>query len=123
MPIKPKRPCKYPNCPALVDTGYCERHKKDYNKSKRNQNEWVELYNTTRWRKASKMFLNEHPLCECNECKSLGRLVSSQVTDHKIPHRGNLELFWDESNWTAMSKKCHDRKTAKEDGGFGNKIK
>jgi prophage lambdaSa04, HNH endonuclease family protein len=29
-------------------------------------------------------------------------------------------LFWDKTNWQAMSKRCHDRKTAREDGGFGN---
>lgn len=40
--------------------------------------------------------------------------------DHKIPHRGDAALFWDPNNWQAMSKPCHDRKTALEDGGFGN---
>ncbi|WP_304879789.1 HNH endonuclease [uncultured Parasutterella sp.] len=29
-------------------------------------------------------------------------------------------MFWDESNWQALCKRCHDRKTAAEDGGFGN---
>ncbi|WP_289184903.1 HNH endonuclease [uncultured Parasutterella sp.] len=29
-------------------------------------------------------------------------------------------MFWDESNWQALCKHCHDVKTAKEDGGFGN---
>jgi 5-methylcytosine-specific restriction protein A len=31
-----------------------------------------------------------------------------------------MKLFWDRANWRAMSKQCHDRKTAREDGGFGN---
>lgn len=31
-----------------------------------------------------------------------------------------MKLFWDSANWQAMNKECHDRKTASEDGGFGN---
>jgi 5-methylcytosine-specific restriction protein A len=42
------------------------------------------------------------------------------VVDHILPHRGDRVLFWDRSNWQALSKKCHDRKTAEHDGGFGN---
>ncbi|WP_260427988.1 hypothetical protein [Burkholderia stagnalis] len=42
------------------------------------------------------------------------------MVDHRIPHRGDPALFWDQSNWCAMSKPCHDAKTAREDGGFGN---
>jgi len=40
------------------------------------------------------------------------------VVDHKIPHRGDMNLFWDRSNWQSMAKTCHDKKTATEDGGF-----
>lgn len=32
-----------------------------------------------------------------------------------------MKLFWDKSNWMALCKPCHSRKTAKENGGFGNK--
>lgn len=28
MPYKPKRPCSYPGCPALVNGRYCEEHQK-----------------------------------------------------------------------------------------------
>ena len=31
-----------------------------------------------------------------------------------------MALFWLRSNWQAMAKTCHDKKTAREDGGFGN---
>lgn len=31
MPHKPKRPCRYPGCPNLCDTGtYCEEHRKEW---------------------------------------------------------------------------------------------
>ncbi|WP_330164070.1 HNH endonuclease [Paenibacillus campinasensis] len=49
-----------------------------------------------------------------------GRLVASTVVDHIIPHKGDPKLFWDKNNWQALCKKCHDTKTAREDGGFGN---
>jgi 5-methylcytosine-specific restriction protein A len=72
-----------------------------------------------RWQKTSKGFLRAHPLCQCDECKEGElRLLAATVVDHKIPHRGDMKLFWDRDNWQAMSKPCHDRKTAKEDGGF-----
>lgn len=61
------------------------------------------------------------PLCECEECARLGRIMVAAVVDHRIPHRGDPTLFWDQRNWCAMSKRCHDRKTAREDGGFGNR--
>jgi 5-methylcytosine-specific restriction protein A len=34
-----------------------------------------------------------------------------------------MEKFWQVSNWEALCRMCHDVKTAKEDGGFGNPIK
>lgn len=73
-----------------------------------------------RWRKARTAFLKQHPLCECDECKRLGRVRAATVVDHIKPHKGDKKLFWDRSNWQAMAKECHDRKTAKQDGGFGN---
>jgi 5-methylcytosine-specific restriction protein A len=76
---------------------------------------------TYRWKQASKRFLREHPLCQCPDCdEGRKRLMVATVTDHRIPHRGDYSLFWDRSLWQAMAKECHDRKTAAEDGGFGN---
>ncbi len=70
------------------------------------------------WQRASKAFLMEHPLCECQECKASGVIVAAEVVHHIVAHKGNQTLFWDESNWAALSKRCHDRLTAKEEG-FG----
>ena len=33
------------------------------------------------------------------------------LLDRVIPHRGDQNLFWDEDNWQALCKSCHDRKT------------
>jgi 5-methylcytosine-specific restriction protein A len=65
-----------------------------------------------RWRRARASFLARHPLCV--RCQAAGCLEPSTTVDHIVPHRGNQQLFWDEANWAAMCKRCHDAKTARE---------
>jgi 5-methylcytosine-specific restriction protein A len=65
-----------------------------------------------RWRRARAAYLARHPLCV--RCKSEARLEPAIVVDHLVPHRGNPVLFWDERNWAALCKPCHDAKTARE---------
>lgn len=72
---------------------------------------------TWAWQKARLRFLKSHPLCAA--CEKVGRVEPAEVVDHIVPHRGDISLFWDEDNWQALSKRCHDIKTAREDGGFG----
>ena len=74
------------------------------------------------WEKARAAFLRAHPLCMCEECdEGRVRLTAAEIVDHKVPHRGDMKLFWDRDNWQSMAKACHDKKTAREDGGFGNR--
>ncbi len=63
------------------------------------------LYNY-RWQKERKAFLVANPLCAVH--KKRGKVVAAEVVDHVIPHRGNLDLFWDKSNWQPLCKFCHD---------------
>ena len=42
------------------------------------------------------------------------------MVDHIIPHKGDEALFWDEDNLQSLCTPCHNQKTAREDGGFGN---
>ena len=114
MANKPKRPCKYPYCAELVESGYCDKHKKH----KRNHNDWSRWYSLPRWRKARTMYLNEHPLCV--ECHKHNTLTTATVVDHIVDHKGDLILFWDSNNWQSLCKRCHDRKTAKTSGCFDN---
>jgi 5-methylcytosine-specific restriction enzyme A len=69
-----------------------------------------------RWQKLRLAYLAQHPLCECEE--RCGHPAT--VVDHKTPHNGDAALLYDWSNLQAMTKRCHDRKTAAHDGGFGN---
>ncbi|MCG8670249.1 MAG: HNH endonuclease [Pseudomonadales bacterium] len=70
-----------------------------------------------RWKQARKRFLQQHPLC-C-KCLEEGHVVAATVVDHIVPHKGDQKLFWNRNNWQPLCKPCHDRKTVKEDGGFG----
>ncbi len=70
------------------------------------------------WTKARDLFIRKNPLCIL--CQREGRTVQATIVDHRTPHRGDMVLFWDESNWQSLCKPCHDKKTAREDGGFGH---
>jgi 5-methylcytosine-specific restriction protein A len=71
-------------------------------------------YALARWRRLRTIVLARDPVC-C-DCKR----AASTVADHIKPHRGNLDLFTDLKNLQGLCKPCHDKKTASEDGGFGN---
>jgi 5-methylcytosine-specific restriction protein A len=58
-----------------------------------------------------------HPLCV--ECERVGKLIAATIVDHIISHKGDPILFWDESNWQALCRQCHNRKTAETDGRWG----
>lgn len=124
MPLSSPRPCANPSCRALTTSGaYCDKHKKQKRKHHDSQrgSSTQRGYNY-KWQKASKAYREKHPLCECQDCRAGElRIMPSEVVDHIIPHQGDMKLFWDRKNWQAMSKQCHDRKTAKEDGGFTGK--
>lgn len=62
-----------------------------------------------KWQKARAAFLAAHPLCQCPQCQEgTVRVLAATVVDHKVPHRGDPVLFWDRTNWQALSKPCHD---------------
>ena len=114
MPTKPKVPCKHPGCAALVPAGtkYCDVHKAQHPEEVRSA---ASRGYGRAWQKASKQFLQVHPLCE--ECLRQGKYKKATVVDHVIPHRGDEKLFWDRNNWRALCKKCHDKKTMTIDRG------
>jgi len=74
-----------------------------------------------KWAEYSRQYLAAHPLCV--ECEKHDVITPSEHTDHIRPHNGDMALFWDPSNHQALCRVCHGRKTASEDGGFGNRKK
>ena len=48
----------------------------------------------------------------------IGLTEAATVVDHIKPHKGDYDLFWDESNWQSLCKHCHDsHKQRLENGG------
>ena len=124
MPNAAPKPCKQFGCRALTTTGaYCADHAKVVKKQSEVKRESsTQRGYGYRWQQTSKGFLRSHPLCQCPDClEGVKRLIAATVVDHIIPHKGDMTLFWNRDNWQAMSKACHDKKTAREDGGFGSR--
>ena len=114
MPYRPNTPCRHPGCAALVPYGqkYCEKHKALHPEEVRSA---AKRGYGKRWQKASREYLQVHPLCVLCMKKQPPRYVKAAVVDHITPHRGDQKLFWDRSNWRSLCKQCHDKKTRAED--------
>lgn len=125
MPARPSSPCSQRACPKLTIPGtrYCADHQDKDNERRKQYDrmsrpEYHAWYSTGCWRRTRALYLSSHPLCV--ECIKRGRVTPSAVVDHIEPHKGDLVKFWDVNNLQSMCKRCHDRKTASEDGGFNN---
>lgn len=70
-----------------------------------------------KWQVARAGWLEANPLCVY--CRRDGRATEGSVVDHIIPHRGDMKLFWDRSNWQTLCRPCHDVvKSAEEASGL-----
>ena len=123
MAMKPLKPCAAPACSALVrGVRYCARHehltKQVAREHEGRRESSAQRGYSYKWQQTRKGFLAKHPLCVA--CERAGLVVASTDVDHIVPHKGDKELFWTRSNWQALCHPCHSRKTATEDGGWGN---
>jgi 5-methylcytosine-specific restriction protein A len=76
---------------------------------------WGKWYDTAHWRNLRVRVLARDPICKmCSRAASI-------VADHIKPHRGDWSLFCDLNNLQGLCASCHSIKTAREDGGFGNR--
>jgi len=75
------------------------------------------FYNSWSWRKVSKAYRAEHPLCAeaMRQKKATGfdHVRHAQVVDHIIPIRFGGSR-WDERNFQSLSRRNHQIKTAEE---------
>jgi 5-methylcytosine-specific restriction enzyme A len=115
MPWAAKRPCKG-GCGVLVVAGFCDECRSK-GKAREHRPGWRCLYDA-RWRKASKAWLERHPVAVDIFGDHGGRVFAAEVVDHKIAHKGDRGLFWDPNNWQGLTKRDHDRKTALEQRGL-----
>jgi len=77
-----------------------------------------------KWQQARAGFLAKHPFCvyclrdagihaaaiedivlECTAKRV--PLPYASVVDHRVPHRGDMRLFWDKSNWQSLCGPHH----------------
>ena len=109
MPTKPKRPCRYGNCPNLTDSksGYCEEHRslmqRHYEHFARGYRQH-ERYGHS-WKKIRDRYITAHPLCE--ECLGLGRASVATLVHHVNPLADGGTN--DESNLRSLCASCHER--------------
>ena len=110
MPHRAKHPCKHPACPALVESGtsYCDNHKAPLP----DRLSPSLMGYGRRWQKRRALFLQVNPLCA--QCQKEGVVKAADAVDHIIPHKGDMRLFWKESNWQSLCYQCHNSKTGKE---------
>jgi len=121
MPALPKRYCLQPGCPEYAaKNGRCNGHqRKDKDTRSPQAQEWHRLY-TGRWQRYRLVFLADHPICVDPFGEHGTGPEAAKVVDHITPHCGDADLFWSTANHQPMCTACHNRKTATEDGGFGN---
>jgi 5-methylcytosine-specific restriction enzyme A len=122
MPSRPMTPCKQPGCPALVKKGWCEAHARTapstpYQMRQRadaQKGEGRQFYSTPAWRALRAQVIREQP--RCADCPS-----PTRVADHIKSRRDYPALAMTRSNLVGRCLSCHNTKTAREDGGFGNR--
>jgi 5-methylcytosine-specific restriction protein A len=108
MPLSPPRLCAQCRKPS------CDCRKKARAQNDRERGTAAERGYTWAWsgpNGAAKTHLKANPLCV--HCLQQGLRQAAKVVDHIIPHRGNMDLFWDSSNWQSLCKRHHDQKTAR----------
>jgi len=63
-----------------------------------------------RWEAFRKTFIQSHPLCEY--CLADGKVTQADVVDHDVPHRGDPDLFWD-NTFTSLCSRHHNGEKAR----------
>jgi 5-methylcytosine-specific restriction endonuclease McrA len=98
--------------------GYTPGNERERSTYRDQTQEWRRWYKTSRWQKLRWSIL-VRDLFTCRRCDRIEPDTSKLVADHKIPHRGDDALFWDEKNLQCLCKPCHDRdKQSEERRGY-----
>ncbi|KEP68408.1 hypothetical protein DL1_11885 [Thioclava dalianensis] len=81
---------------------------------RRESKPWRAWYSTARWQKLS-LKVRVAANFTCVRCHRLAIGKGQSIADHKIPHRGDAALFWDEGNLQCLCKACHDGAKQREE--------
>ena len=77
---------------------------------------WRKWYSTAEWKRL-KAQTHARDLFTCQE-PTCGRLIQDprdRIADHKAPHRGDRDLFFDPANIQTLCKPCHDGTKQREE--------
>lgn len=112
--MRPRAPCAQPGCPAIATgRGFCDSHqppRRERTPDAPRPSPASRGYDAT-WRRIRQAHLRAEP--QCRECGQPAVLV-----DHITPLRhGGTN---DPANLQSLCGPCHNRKTARYDGGWGN---
>lgn len=127
--------CATPGCPCVVERGHCADHRRK--RDQRRGSAASRGYDSA-WQRCRAAFyaalvaadvvpacgatLPDVPSTGDSLCAQEGRLVLEELDcDHIQPHDGQSDpRFWDHRNLQLLCHgRCHSRKTATKDGGFG----
>ena len=128
MPVAPKRPCKFASrgCRdmAVPGSSCCERHDQERKReADRRRMSDEQVAKVRKWYKLPIWYARRDACLRAAlfVCATPGCVSRATDCDHIIPHRGDWALFIEPRNHQALCHSCHSRKTAREDGGFGNR--
>lgn len=117
MPLRPRRVCSWPGCTSLTRARYCARHEAAASAiGSDRRGMWPRRRPhgdyTGEWRAIREVILRVEPMCRmCG--------MPATCVDHVVPrHRGGTDH---PANLQPLCARCHSRKTASEDGGYGNR--
>jgi 5-methylcytosine-specific restriction protein A len=112
MPTRASRPCRKAGCPALVDNGFCESHRKTENA---NRERWRGTASSrgydSEWRRLRlQALIRDKHICQ--HCLAAGRATSADEVHHilKIATHPHLRLVL--TNLISLCKRCHAKLTA-----------
>jgi 5-methylcytosine-specific restriction protein A len=113
-------PCAHPRCPVLVERGgdRCIEHRRTFEQRRRTA---TGRGYTSQWTRRAALFRERYPFCGMrpgnrapvmSQCHDEGRFTLAAQVDHVVPHKGDLQLFWDEeNNWQSLCAACGGRKS------------
>jgi 5-methylcytosine-specific restriction protein A len=109
--------CPVAGCPCLTWKGKCSSHQRTNSATGRRYHDSYEAAPSslrTRWDKASRAYLREHPWCVDPSHQPAIAAPRAAVVDHIDGLSLAGPRGFDPENWQALCAACHGRKTAGE---------
>jgi 5-methylcytosine-specific restriction enzyme A len=115
MSPTPKKPCN--RCKTALTTGAlcaaCQEKADVISKEKTRRYDQARGTTTERgygtdWQKVRAVQLREHPVCQCDRCREMGRVRPADTVHHIQPVERAPELRLDPGNLLSMGWGCHE---------------